>query len=488
MCFDHARWYRRGLFAALLAIAAAVVCELLNAGSDAPMTLQIAGYTVALFVACMVAHGELYRLKPPPRDLTSYYLFIAAGGALGGFLVAIVAPAVFTEFRELQIGWWLLWVAVAAISIRQESRTLVRGAGVGALAVTLVLPLLRSRFSGGAGVGGELLAFYRDHMWIISGALVAFIVAVFDVRRRRLESAWQPRMGGFVTLLAAGLGAVFMMQWISGRDATVLRASRNFYGTLKVFDYLPDSPDEHYRLLMHGATTHGLQFVAPEKALLATSYYGEHSGVGLALNHLPRESGRKLGLVGLGTGTLAVYGQKGDTLRIYEINPAVEKLAHDPFTHLAYSQAKIDIVMGDARLSLERELAAGQPQQFDLLALDAFSSDAIPAHLLTKEAFELYLKHLRPDGVIAVHISNRYLDLEPVVRALVQHFNLNMAVISDDYEAEWWFYETTWILVTKNKTFLAQPAIEEATDLPSKTPRPPVLWTDDQTSLYEILR
>jgi hypothetical protein len=488
VCFDHARWYRRGLFVALLAIAAAVVCDLLNAGSDAPMTLQIAGYTVALFVACMVAHGELYRLKPPPRDLTSYYLFIAAGGALGGFLVAIVAPAVFTEFRELQIGWWLLWVAVAVISIRQQSRTLVRGAGVGALAVTLALPWLRSRFSGGAGVGGELLAFYRDHMWIISGALVAFIVAVFDVRRRRLESAWQPRMGGFVTLLAAGLGAVFMMQGISERDATVLRASRNFYGTLKVFDYLPDSPDEHYRLLMHGATTHGLQFVAPEKALLATSYYGEHSGVGLALNHLPRESGRKLGLVGLGTGTLAVYGQKGDTLRIYEINPAVEKLAHDPFTHLAYSQAKIDVVMGDARLSLEQELAAGQPQQFDLLALDAFSSDAIPAHLLTKEAFELYLKHLRPDGVIAVHISNRYLDLEPVVRALVQHFNLNMAVISDDYEAEWWFYETTWILVTKNKTFLAQPAIEEATDLPSKTPRPPVLWTDDQTSLYEILR
>lgn len=488
VCFDHARWYRRGLFVALLAIASAVVCELLSAGTDAPMTLQIAGYTVALFIACMVAHGELYRLKPPPRDLTAYYLFIAAGGALGGFLVAIVAPAVFTEFRELQIGWWLLWIAVAGISIRQQSWTIVHGAGAGALAITLAVPLLRSRLSGGGGFGGELLAFYRDHLWIISGALVAFIVAVFDVRRRRLEVTWQPRMGGFVTLLAAGLGAVFMMQWISDRDATVLRASRNFYGTLKVFDYLPDSPDEHYYLLMHGATTHGLQFVSPEKALLPTSYYGEHSGIGLALRHLPRESGRRLGLVGLGTGTLAVYGQAGDTLRIYEINPAVEKLARDPFTHLARSPAKIDVVMGDARLSLEQELTAGQPQQFDLLALDAFSSDAIPAHLLTKEAFELYLKHMRPDGVIAVHISNRYLDLEPVVRALAQHFDLNMAVISDDYEAEWWFYETTWILVTKNKTFLAQPAIKEATDIPSNTPHPPVLWTDDRTSLYEILR
>ena len=488
ICFDHARWYRRGLFAALLAIAAAVVCGLLDAGVDAPMTLQIAGYTAALFVACMVAHGELYRLKPPPRDLTAFYLFIAAGGALGGFLVAIVAPAVFTEFRELQIGWWLLAVVVAVISMRQESLTLVRGAGVGALAATLVLPLLRSRFSSGAGVGGEFLAFYRDHAWVIAGGLVAFFVTVADVRRRTMELVWQPRMAGFMTLLAAGLGAVFMMQWINAHDATVLRASRNFYGTLKVFDYLPDDPEEHYRLLMHGATTHGLQFTAPEKALLPTTYYSEHSGVGLALNHLPRETGRKLGLVGLGTGTLAAYGQKGDTLRIYEINPAVEKLAHDSFTYLSYSQAKIDIVMGDARLSLEQELAAGHPQQFDLLALDAFSSDAIPAHLLTKEAFELYLQHLRPDGVIAVHISNRHLDLEPVVRALAQHFNLNIAVISDDYEAEWWIYETTWILLTNSKPFLAQSAIEDAIDTPSKNPRPPVLWTDDQTSLYEILR
>jgi hypothetical protein len=239
---------------------------------------------------------------------------------------------------------------------------------------------------------------------------------------------------------------------------------------------------------MHGATTHGLQFTKPEKAMLATSYYGEHSGIGLAFLHLPRTSGRHFGLVGLGTGTVAVFGKAGDTLRIYEINPAVEKLAHDPFTHIDRSPAKVSVVMGDARLSLEQELTAGHPNDFDVLALDAFSSDAIPAHLLTKEAFEVYLKHMRPDGVIAVHISNRYLDLEPVVRALVQHFDLKMAVISDDFESEWWFYETTWILVTKNQAFLKIPEIDEAADAPAKNPKPPVLWTDDQTSLYEILR
>jgi hypothetical protein len=235
-------------------------------------------------------------------------------------------------------------------------------------------------------------------------------------------------------------------------------------------------------------TTHGLQFVRPDKALLHTSYYGDHSGIGLAFLNLPRTSGRNFGLVGLGTGTVAAYGQPGDTLRIYEINPAVEKLAHDPFTHIDRSPAKVSVIMGDARLSLERELAAGQSNQFDLLALDAFSSDAIPAHLLTREAFAVYLKHLRPDGVIAVHVSNRYLDLEPVVRALVRHFDLNMAVISDDYETDWWLYETTWILVTRNRALLAQPEISEATDPPAKNPKPAVLWTDDQTSLYGILR
>ncbi len=488
ICFDHARWYRRGLFIGLLAVASAVICELLGSGRDASMLLQVAGYTIALFVACMVAHGELYRLKPPPLDLTAYFLFISAGGALGGFLVAIAAPAIFTEFRELQIGWWLMWVAVAVISIRQQSWTLVQGAGVGALATTIAVPALRSLMSGGARFDAELVAFYRDHLWFIAVAVIAFIATVFDLRRRKKETAWQPRMGGFVTLLAAGLGAIFIIQALNDRDGKVIRASRNFYGTLKVFDYTSESADERYFLLMHGATTHGLQFADPKKALMATSYYGDHSGIGLAFQHLPRKSERNFGLVGLGTGTVAVYGKAGDSLRIYEINPAVEKLAHDPFTHIDKTPAKVDVVMGDARLSLEQELAAGHSHQFDLLALDAFSSDAIPAHLLTREAFEVYLKHLRPDGVIAVHISNRYLDLEPVVRALAHHFDLGMATISDDYESDWWFYDTTWILVTKNRALLAVPEIDEATDVPAKNPKPPVLWTDDQTSLYEILR
>ena len=175
-------------------------------------------------------------------------------------------------------------------------------------------------------------------------------------------------------------------------------------------------------------------------------------------------------------------------MRIYEINPAVERLARSRFTYLAHCPATVDVVMGDARLSMERELAAGQPQQFDLIALDAFSSDAIPVHLLTREAFRLYFKELKPNGVIAVHTSNRYLDLRPVVENLARYFALDIAVISDDDPKDPWVYRSTWILATKDHTLLAGEEISAAAELPSFVPSPVGLWTDDRTSLVEILR
>lgn len=485
VCFDHARWYHRGFFGGLFVLGVAVVCHLLDLGTAAPIAQQIAGYTAALFAACMVCHGELYQLKPPARELTSYYLLISAGGALGGVLVAVVAPAVFTEFRELQIGLWLVSIALGVVAFRTRSRALARGMGGGAMVAIFLVPWLRSSGRHGAAVLEEFVTFFGANGATIAAALTVFVVCVMDIRRWKVEREWRPRMGALVMLAAAGLGAIFVIQWREDRSTSVIYASRNFYGTLRVFDYSVDDPTEHYRLLMHGATTHGLQLV--DRPMLATSYYGEHSGVGLGIRHLPADRGRRLGLVGLGTGTVAAYGRAGDYLRIYEINPAVPPIAHGPFTYLARCPAKVDIAMGDARLSMEREVAEGRSQQFDLLALDAFSSDAIPVHLLTQEAFEIYLKEVRPDGVIAVHISNRYLDLEPVVDELARHFGLRAASISDD-GAEWWSYGSTWILVSKNRALLDDPEIREATDEPPKTLRPPVRWTDDHASLYEILK
>jgi hypothetical protein len=487
ICFDHARWYHRGVFTALLIIGTAVVCQVIPVGNDAPMRLQIVVYNAVLFIACMVCHGELYRLKPPPRQLTAYFLFISAGGALGGFLVAIVAPWIFKEYRELQLGLWVLSYALGVLCFRHRSRELAVAAGVGAILTTLALPWLRSYFDDTPGLKAEFVTFFRDRALYIIGGLLLFVACVFDVRRRVLNPEWQPRMGAFVMTLCVGFGAIFVMQWDDRTSTQVLSATRNFYGTLKVFNYYPDDPEDNYHLLLHGATTHGIQFVKPEKAVMPTTYYADSSGVGRAISSLP-ESPRRLGLVGLGTGSLAVYGRPGDYLRIYEINPAVEQLAREQFKYLDYCQAKWDVIMGDARLMMENEIAARQPQEFDLLALDAFSSDAIPVHLLTKEAFEIYLKQLKPDGVLAIHISNRYLDLQPVVEKLADHFKLHVVTISDDNEPEWWVYATTWMLVTRNKEFLAGDRIRDVAEEPSADNKKFPLWTDDYASLYSIMK
>jgi spermidine synthase len=485
ICFDHARWYHRGGFIGLLLLGMALVAQVIPAGTDVPMRLQIAVYTVTLFIACMVCHGELYRLKPLPRRLTAYFLYISFGGALGGFLVAIAAPAIFKDYRELQLGFWLLSYLLGVLGFRHRSREITLAAAVGALAVTVVLPWLRSYFDDSNGVGEEYLTFFKDRaLYIIVGVLL-LVVCTFDFRRLRPLTEWQPRMAGFVMALSVALGAVFVMGW-GDRDRNTLSASRNFYGTLKVLNYSEDEEEDHYHLLLHGATTHGIQFVKPEKAVIPTTYYSESSGVGLAINQLPQSS-RRIGLVGLGTGTLAAYARKGDVLRIYEINPAVETLAREHFKYLDYSQGKVDVVMGDARLMMERELADGKPQEFDLLALDAFSSDAIPVHLLTREAFAVYLQHLKPDGVLAIHISNRYLDLRPVVEKLAQTFGLGVTTISDDNEPNWWVYATTWMLVSRNRGFLETEAIREVADAPGNHPNAP-LWTDDFASLYSIMK
>jgi hypothetical protein len=490
VCFDHARWYVRGVWVTLLVVGVAFVIQLLASGNDAPLPFQIIGYNVTLFAACMVCHGELYALKPAPRQLTGYFLFISAGGALGGFLVAVVAPALLRDYRELQAGFWILSYLLGVICLRQQSRGLAYAVGGGAALATVAIPVLRSWFDDADKIPKELLTFYRENLLWISLGLVLFILCISDVRRRAWLNEFQPRMGGFIMAVSVGLLAIFGAQAMKRAATPVLSATRNFYGTLKVYDYSADDPERHYHLLLHGATTHGLQFVSEEREMWPTTYYGESSGVGLAIAQLP-ESGRRLGLVGLGTGTLASYGRAGDYLRIYEINPAVAKLSAangSVFTFVRKCPGKVDVVMGDARLSMEHEVANGGSQQFDLLALDAFSSDAIPVHLLTKESFEIYLKQVKPDGVIAVHVSNRYLDLRPIVQNLAEHFGLSYAIVPDDYEEQWWIYRTTWILVTKNKRLLASEKIKEKTEEPAKKRLTDALWTDDFASLYPILK
>jgi SAM-dependent methyltransferase len=488
ICFDHARWYARGPVVALLTVAITVTFQIMPQGSSVPLGLQIGCYCATLFLACMFCHGELYRLKPPPRQLTSFYLSISAGGALGGLLVAVVAPAVFNDYHELPLGLWLLTYLGGVVCIRHASRTLAIATGVGLALVTVALPVVRAQFRDGLTFGDELLFLYRYYGWFIFGGLAIFVGCTLDGATKALSRSWLPRMGGFVMALSVVAGLCVIVQWQRSRGGDVVEASRNFYGTLKVYDYDADDPEGRYLELLHGATIHGIQFVADDKAMRHTTYYGETSGVGLALRHLPVEAGhRRIGLVGLGTGTLASYGVAGDYLRIYDINPAVERLARTRFTYLRRCPARIDVILGDARLSMEKEVAAGEAQQFDLLALDAFSSDAIPVHLLTREALAIYLKELKPEGVLAVHVSNRYLDLQPVVERLASEYALQCATISDE-EHEWWVYPTTWILLTKNQALLETEDISSVSETPVGDASAKPLWTDDYASLYGILR
>jgi SAM-dependent methyltransferase len=289
--------------------------------------------------------------------------------------------------------------------------------------------------------------------------------------------------------VAGGLVALAGFLIYEARDSYsgVLSLSRNFYGALSVRSHYQDGDDDTrwlYRTLAHGRIAHGSQYVAEERQLDPTGYYGEESGVGIAIIHLRSAGPQRVGVIGLGTGTIAAHGREGDTVRFYEINPAIERLARTWFTYLDATPAKSEVVLGDARLSLERE----DGQHFDVLAVDAFSGDAIPVHLLTREAFETYLRHMKPDGVIAVHISNRYLDLRPVVLGAAEHFGLKIAVVDSEAHAARKIYACTWVLLTRNGDFLEREDVAAEIDEEELAGVEPLLWTDDYSNLFQIVK
>jgi SAM-dependent methyltransferase len=313
-------------------------------------------------------------------------------------------------------------------------------------------------------------------------------VIVFFRRKSATAASWHRITCGLMT---AGLGALVVVLAVHVRDTSSgnLVSVRNFYGVLSVQEYNKEDPFSRYYLLQHGRITHGIQFADPGRARMITSYFGPKSGLGLALRNFPRQQNQRIGLLGLGVGTIAAYGKPGDYLRIYEIDPEVKRVAEKPFSYLATSAAQIEVVMGDGRLSMEREA----PQNLDFLIMDAFSSDAVPVHLLTREAFEIYQRHLKPDGVILVNISNRYLDLRPVVENAARAFGFPAYQIEsedggdDDEEGAWWFYASTWMILSKNQEFMSRIAVRGAASAPAAANTIP-LWTDDYTSMFRVLQ
>jgi hypothetical protein len=426
LSFSGERWYSRRLFGVLLVLGlAGFVFGLV--GESVSTLFEIAADTFLLFVLCMICNGELYRLRPAPSHLTSFYLMGSIGGALGGIFVALVAPVVFTGYWELYIG--IMMVVLLLVTLAREGRRV-----------------------GPRKLPQELARRLLFFLGVTSLALIGLQLLV-----------------GFTQLPLM---------------------TRNFYGVISVRERDADVAARHAFLLVHGVTVHGKQFVDPVRRLAPTTYYSPEGGGGLAIrNHPDYGHAMRVGVLGEGIGTLAAYAQPGDAYTFYEINPAVVELAEGKagyFSYVSSSAADVRTVLGDARISLERELAEGGSQDYDVLVLDTFSSDSIPVHLLTSEAFAVYLEHLAPDGIIAAHISNNHLDLAPVVERLAEHYGLSMIRIESAGDGEI-SLGSEWVLLSRDPALLATPPISSraATGPNSRAVR---LWTDDYSNLFQVLR
>lgn len=446
VCFEYERLYVRPVFFVWLCGFALFACFVFDHGINANFVWQIFAYNGVLFSAAMICHGELARLKPDTSRLTAFYLCISLGGAAGGLLVALIAPYVFSDYYEFHLSLILI--------------------------VVLGLPFV---FVDG----------YREYL----------------SKNRSLT-----KLTGAVLCIIAGLGAVggvgfaTVKMFRDGTSSTNVAQYRNEYGVLKV------QKKSDRLLLSHGKTMHGFQVNDPEWSHRPTSYYSPGCGMGLAMRFLQGdlsddsepvaeaavqpETPLRIATIGLGTGTMVTWGRESDTVRFFEIDPKVVAVANTHFTYLKLAKAKNDVVLGDARLQLERETENKEPL-YDILVADAFSSDSIPKHLLTAEALEVYLSRLRPDGFLAIHVSNRFIDLAPLLERQASDLSIAARYFSYspdlDQPDQQYQDSSTWVILTKNERFLAHPVVQAAAE---KFPQQAtdIRWTDDFSPLLPLMR
>ena len=332
----------------------------------------------------------------------------------------------------------------------------------------------------GSAVVGILAPMVLPSDFELPGVLV--LCALLLLWQARREPMVYPALAIAALVSTIGCGVWGILEFYS----STIVATRNFYGVLRVQE-TGDDINGKRRQLIHGNIMHGKQYLRDDLKREATSYYSANSGVGRVIEALhPRKDPIKVGIIGLGTGTIATYGSKGDIYRFYDINPGVIDIAKRDFSFLNDSDATIELPLGDARLSLERELKLDRPQNFDVLAIDAFSSDAIPVHLITKEAVEIYLRHMKPNGVIAFHVTNRYLDLVPVVEGIAHDLDLHALWISDEGDLPL-ANSSSWVLLAKDPARLNDPKLAEfGTNISAR--RDWRVWTDDFNNLLQVLK
>ena len=415
LCFESDRLYNRIVFLPLLVVSLALFTygdyQFENNG-DVKRRL-IPALCGALFICCMVCHGELARRKPHPRYLTQFYLMVSIGGAIGGLFVALAAPRLFHSYIELPIAM----VACAAL-------------------VTCVL-------------------------WNETGIAIRTAMATVTL--------------GFAIYL--GYNEV-------KKDRAFVLSARNFYGVLRVRDDPDTEARTGQRVLVHGTINHGTQLLRPGSARIATSYFGIRSGISRGIRAKGDAGPVRIGILGLGAGVTAALARAADTLHYYEINPLVVDIAQNQFGFWRACPAQKQLFLGDGRLTLERMPS----EQLDFLAMDAFSSDAVPVHLLTRQAYATYQRHLKPDGILAINISNRYLNLEPVVAQAASDVGMSGVVVNDDGEDFDYYNASTWILLSKSpKIFEHANFQDRSVDRLEVKPgfRP---WTDDYSNILQILK
>lgn len=413
LAFDRPSFYRRAVVVRILVVMlASLGYALSKADSSLPITLTILFFLVECFIACLFCHAETYALRPQrASEATLFYLLIAAGGAMGTFLVGIAFPLLFSANYDLPI----------------------------AFVATALFALIKTWSDG----------WPQRLLW--ATATVLLFVLCLALHRSYSQNS--------------------------------LVQVRNFYGGLRVTHSFAAAQQAPMRTLLHGSIQHGTQIFDPSFSHIPTTYYATDSGIGLALRFCCGTRPKHVGVIGLGTGTIAAYGNPGDRIRFYEINPQVEPIARNLFTYLRDSHAAITITHGDARTSLASEPS----QQFDVMAIDAFSGDAIPLHLLTREALQLYQRHLAPNGILAFHVSNQYLNLAPELALLAESAHLQVRTVITGSSEPRGEFKAEWVLMTANPAFFTQPELTGFADRISVKPGLR-LWTDDYSSLLPILQ
>ncbi len=454
--------------------------SLLSSGGG---TILIALAALAmLFVVAVALHGYLYHLRPAPRHLTLFYLIMSAGGVLGGLFAALAAPLLFDWVYEHP----LLVLAAALLLPLPALLPWDKWLGLRPAIARLIAALLIA-----------LAAFASLRMtdeWLgrLEGPPVLWGIGIFVIGLFVIRWRW-----AFVCVLAMlmiGVGG-----WSTLQESVTGMRVRSYFGVYTV----TDDPYRHQRRLAHGTTLHGLQRTDAPHELEPTTYYGHQSGVGLTLDRADALAGPRaaVGLVGLGAGTLACYRRPGQRWTIFEIDPAMARIARDrkKFTFISRCAPDVPIVIGDARLRIAQQPAA----EFDILIIDAFSSDAIPLHLLTAEAVGIYARALKPGGILLIHISNRFFDLEPVLAAEAKARGWSAAIRMDPSPDEGAAADdfsnltgSNWVALTATPQRLGQltgglaPRTEAARDgiwVPLESRPHFDRWTDDYASTLPVL-